>query len=97
MLTGKGGYIGVFKNEKGLFIIDDQFANISGKIFDKLKTISDIPISIFVNTHFHGDQTRGNSNFSEKGATIHAQNNVRQRIIENRRGDCKRRFSNPKT
>ncbi len=80
MLTGQGGNIGVFKNEKGLFIIDDQFARLSDKILTKLKTISDQPVTMVINTHFHGDHTGGNENMANQGATIFAQKNVRSRM-----------------
>ncbi|MEW7277336.1 MBL fold metallo-hydrolase [Aquimarina sp. 2201CG1-2-11] len=80
MLTGKGGNIGVFKNEKGLFIIDDQFANVSEQLFATLKTISNQPITTVVNTHFHGDHTGGNENIAKSGAIIYAQKNVRHRM-----------------
>ncbi|TPN86038.1 MBL fold metallo-hydrolase [Aquimarina algicola] len=81
MLTGQGGNIGVFKNEKGLFIIDDQFARLSKRILTKLKSISNQPVTMVINTHFHGDHTGGNKNFTEQGATIFAQKNVRSRMV----------------
>ncbi len=81
MLTGQGGNIGVFKNEKGLFIIDDQFARLSDKILKNLKTISDQPVTMVINTHYHGDHTGGNENMTQQGATIFAQKNVRSRMI----------------
>ncbi len=80
MLTGQGGNIGVFKNEKGLFIIDDQFARLSDKILTNLKTISDQPVTMVINTHYHGDHTGGNENMANKGAMIFAQKNVRSRM-----------------
>ncbi|MBQ4818680.1 MBL fold metallo-hydrolase [Aquimarina sp. MMG016] len=80
MLTGQGGNIGVFKNEKGIFIIDDQFARLSGKILSSLKTISDQPVTMVINTHYHGDHTGGNKNMTDQGATIFAQKNVRSRM-----------------
>ncbi len=80
MLTGRGGNIGVFKNEKGLFIIDDQFARLSEKILTGLKTISDKPVTMVINTHYHGDHTGGNENMTKQGATIFAQKNVRSRM-----------------
>ncbi len=81
MLVGQGGNIGAFKNEKGLFIIDDQFAKLSDKILNSLKKISDQPVTMLVNTHYHGDHTGGNANLAKQGATIFAQKNVRSRMI----------------
>ncbi|MUP46395.1 MBL fold metallo-hydrolase [Gramella sp. BOM4] len=83
MLTGAGGNIGILTGNDGIFMIDDQFAPLSEKIIQKLKTISDEPITYLVNTHHHGDHTGGNSKFKEQGALLFAHENVRKRIKEN--------------
>ncbi|MDT0557716.1 MBL fold metallo-hydrolase [Ichthyenterobacterium sp. W332] len=80
VLEGAGGQIGVSVGEDGVFIIDDQFSPLSNKIITKLKELSDKPISIVVNTHFHGDHTGGNENMGKLGATIIAHENVRERL-----------------
>ncbi len=80
MLTGAGGNIGVLTGEDGIIMVDDQFAPLSEKIMNKLKTLSDQPVKYLVNTHHHGDHTGGNQNFQEKGALIFAQTNVRKRL-----------------
>lgn len=80
MLTGAGGNIGILSGEDGLFMIDDQFATLSPRIIQKLKTISDKQVKFLVNTHHHGDHTGGNSNFQKEGALIFAHENVRKRL-----------------
>lgn len=80
MLTGAGGNIGILSGEDGIFMIDDQFATLSPKIIQKLKTISDKPVKFLVNTHHHGDHTGGNINFQKEGALIFAHENVRKRL-----------------
>ncbi len=80
MLKGAGGNIGILTGEDGVFMIDDQFAGLSPKIIDKLKTLSDKPVTYLVNTHHHGDHTGGNSNFQEEGALIFSHENVRKRL-----------------
>lgn len=37
LLKGKGGNIGLFIGEDGSFIIDDQFAPLTGKILEAIK------------------------------------------------------------
>ena len=81
MLTGAGGNIGLSVGTDGVFMIDDQFADLSPKIRAAIKTLSDRPVSFLVNTHFHGDHTGGNKNFEAAGATIVAQDNVRKRLL----------------
>lgn len=82
MLKGRGGNIGVSVGNDGVFMIDDQFAPLTPKILEAVKSISDKPIKFLVNTHYHGDHTGGNSNFEKKGALILAHENVRKRLKE---------------
>lgn len=81
MLKGAGGNIGVLTGDDGIIMIDDQFAPLSEKILNKLKTLSDQPVKYLVNTHHHGDHTGGNANFQQEGALIFAQTNVRERLL----------------
>ncbi len=80
MVQGAGGNIGVLTGEDGVFMIDDQFAALSSRILDKVKTLSDKPVKFLVNTHHHGDHTGGNANLSNQGALIFAHENVRKRL-----------------
>jgi len=81
MLTGAGGNIGVSAGNDGLVIIDDQFAELSDKIKAALKPLSKGNKTFLVNTHYHGDHTGGNAQFSEH-AVIMAHDNVRIRLAE---------------
>lgn len=85
MLTGAGGNIGLSVGADGVFMIDDQFAELSPKIEAAIRTVSDKPIRFLVNTHFHGDHTGGNANFKEAGATIVAHKNVRKRLMDDQK------------
>lgn len=80
MLVGAGGNIGVSVGDDGVFVIDDQYADLTPKIIAAIKTLSDKPIKILVNTHWHGDHTGGNENLSKLGTTIIAHDNVRVRL-----------------
>ena len=82
MLKGAGGNIGISVGEDGVFMIDDQYSQMSSKISEAVKTLSDQPIKFLVNTHHHGDHTGGNATFEEKGALIFAHENVRKRLNE---------------
>ncbi len=82
MLTGRGGNIGISIGEDGVFMIDGQFAPLSEKILSAIKSLSDKPVKLLVNTHWHGDHTGGNVNFQKKGITIMAHDNVRKRLKE---------------
>ena len=81
MLEGSGGNIGVSIGEDGVVLVDDQFAPLAPKIRAALKGITDKPIRFVLNTHFHGDHTGGNAQFSAE-APIIAHENVRKRLQE---------------
>ena len=80
MLTGMGGNIGLSVGTDGALLIDDQFAPLSDKIKAAVGKVTDRPIRMIVNTHYHGDHVGGNDNFGKAGAVIIAQDNVRLRL-----------------
>lgn len=80
MLTGEGGNIGVSVGADGVFMIDDQFAPLSEKIKAAVAALSDQPIRLLINTHWHYDHTGGNERFANEGVIIVAHHNVRKRM-----------------
>ncbi len=80
VLYGAGGNIGVFAGEDGLIMIDSQFAPLSERITDAIARISGNDIKFVINTHWHGDHTGGNGNFSADGAVIVGHEYVKRRI-----------------
>ncbi|MEO8443016.1 MAG: MBL fold metallo-hydrolase [Betaproteobacteria bacterium] len=80
LLTGEGGNIGVSAGDDGVFVIDDQFAPLTARILAAIKAISDKPVRLLINTHWHYDHTGGNENFGKAGVVIVAQDNVRKRL-----------------
>jgi glyoxylase-like metal-dependent hydrolase (beta-lactamase superfamily II) len=63
MLQGSGGNIGASVGDDGIVIVDDEFLPLADKIEAALKGISDKPIKVVLNTHWHGDHTGGKSTF----------------------------------
>lgn len=80
MMTGSGGNLGLSIGEDAVFVIDDQFAPLSGKITAAVAQLTPKPIRFIVNTHWHFDHTGGNENFGRAGAVIVAHDNVRKRM-----------------
>ena len=80
MLVGAGGNLGLSVGEDGAFLIDDQFAPLSGKIMAAIAELTDAPVEFLANTHWHGDHTGGNEAFGNAGAVIVAHDNVRVRM-----------------
>ncbi len=81
MLQGKGGNIGLSIGKDGIFMIDDQYADGIEQVQNEIKKISDKPIRLLINTHFHGDHTGGNSAMADSGTIIFSQENVRNRLL----------------
>ena len=80
MITGEGGNIGLFIGEDGTFLIDDQFAPLTEKILEAIKSVGgDFP-KFLINTHYHGDHTGGNENLGKGGTLIFSHDNVRERL-----------------
>lgn len=80
MLIGSGGNIGVSNGADGVLIIDDQYAPMTEKIQAAIAQITDQPVKMVLNTHWHGDHTGGNENLARAGALIIAHDNVRTRM-----------------
>ena len=79
-LTGRGGNLGLSVGEDGTYLIDDQYAPLTGKILAAIKQLTPEPVRFVVNTHYHGDHTGGNENMGEAGALLVAHENVRRRM-----------------
>jgi glyoxylase-like metal-dependent hydrolase (beta-lactamase superfamily II) len=79
-LEGQGGNVGVLVGDDGVLMIDDQFAPLSEKLTAAIRTLSQKPIRMLINTHVHGDHTGGNENFAKMGVDIVAHDNVRVRL-----------------
>jgi len=80
-LEGQGGTIGVLAGPDGVFLVDTQFAPLTGKIVAAVKQISPNPIRFVVNTHVHPDHTGGNENLGKMGAVIFARDELRNRLM----------------
>lgn len=81
MLEGAGGNIGVSVGDDGIVLVDDEFAPLAPKIKEALRGLTDKPIRVVLNTHWHGDHTGGNAIFGAE-APIVAHENVRKRLME---------------
>ena len=81
MLMGQGGNIAVSIGEDGVLMVDDQFAPLSDKIKTAISSLGGDAPTFLVNTHWHGDHSGGNENFSDQ-ATIIAHDNVRARLTD---------------
>ncbi len=80
MLAGSGGNLGVCVGEDGVLLIDDQFAPLTDKIYEAIAKLTDQPVRLLINTHYHYDHVGGNENIGKKGSVIISHENVRKRM-----------------
>jgi len=81
MLEGEGGNMTVAVGDDGIILVDSEFAPLHDKIKAAIAAISNQPIRYVVNTHFHGDHSGGDGPFRKDGATVVANENVRNRLL----------------
>jgi glyoxylase-like metal-dependent hydrolase (beta-lactamase superfamily II) len=79
MLQSIGGNIGVLIGKDGVLLVDTQYSELSNKIKEAIRRISNGKVKYVVNTHWHRDHTDGNINYGSE-AIIIAHNNVRKRL-----------------
>jgi cyclase len=63
MLKGGGGNTAVFVGSGGVVVVDTKNPGWGQPILDKIKEITDKPVTTIVNTHTHGDHVSGNVEF----------------------------------
>ena len=60
VIRGGGGNTAVFATAQGLTIVDTKSPGWGQPLLDKIKTLSDKPITTVINTHTHYDHVSGN-------------------------------------
>ena len=60
VIRGGGGNTAVFATAKGLTLVDTKNPGWGQPLLDKIKTISDKPVTTVINTHTHYDHVSGN-------------------------------------
>jgi cyclase len=63
VFTEKGGTIAFLNTKEGMVVVDSQFPEQSQHLIEELKKQSTNPFKLLINTHHHGDHTRGNISF----------------------------------
>jgi len=63
VLKGGGGNTAVFITSKGVVVVDTKNPGWGQPIIDKIKSVTDKPVTTIINTHTHGDHVSGNVEF----------------------------------
>jgi cyclase len=64
VITGGGGNTAAFITEKGVAVIDTKIPGLGPQILEKVKSVTDKPVIMVINTHTHGDHVGSNSAFT---------------------------------
>ncbi len=63
VMRGGGGNSGVFITASGVVVVDTKNPGWGKPLLDKIKTVTDRPVTMIINTHTHGDHVSGNVEF----------------------------------
>ena len=79
--TFSGGNVAVLITDAGVTLVDTKLPGFGPTILERIKTVTNKPVTRIINTHTHGDHTGGNGSF---GATVESivQENTRTNMTK---------------
>src|SRR6476660_1961867 len=103
VLKGGGGNTAVFVTSNGVVVVDAKNPGWGQPILDKIKELTNKPVTTLINTHTHGDHVSGNVEFPATVDVVVQENtkaNMEKMDIfkqNNNRGMAKRTFKDKMT
>ncbi|MBZ5557156.1 MAG: MBL fold metallo-hydrolase [Acidobacteriia bacterium] len=103
VLKGGGGNTAVFVTATGVVVVDAKNPGWGQPILDKIKTLTNKPVTMLINTHTHGDHVSGNVEFPatiDVVTQVNTKANMEKMDIfkqNNNRGMAKRTFKDKMT
>jgi cyclase len=76
VIKGGGGNTAAFITSKGVVLVDTKNPNWGQRIMDQVRTVTDKPVTMIINTHTHGDHN-GSNEFFPASVEIVAQENTK--------------------
>src|SRR3954451_5547473 len=76
-----GGRAMVLFGPDGVLLGDTQNRQVAEKTLKAIRSFTDAPIKVLVNTHIHSDHTGANAFFARQGALIFSQGNLRAEML----------------
>jgi glyoxylase-like metal-dependent hydrolase (beta-lactamase superfamily II) len=65
----------------GVLLVDTENRQVAEKTLKTIRSFTDAPIKILVNTHIHPDHTGANAFFAKQGAVIFSQENLQSEML----------------
>ena len=81
VMLGGGGNTAVLIADDGVLVVDTKFSAAGRRLPALIKSITDKPVKVIINTHYHADHTHGNPNYP-RGTDVIAQRRTRNHLIE---------------
>jgi len=76
-----GGRVMVLFGSDGVLMVDTQNRQVAEKALQAIRSFTNAPIKVVVNSHIHSDHTGANAFFAKQGALIFAQDNLRAEML----------------
>src|SRR5438045_7511388 len=64
----------------GVLMVDTENRQVAEKTLQAVRSFTNAPIKVLVNTHVHGDHTGANAFFARQGALIFSQENLQSKL-----------------
>jgi cyclase len=80
VVQGGGGNTAVLIGNDGVLVVDTKFARPGRQLAATVAALTDKPVKVIINTHYHFDHTRGNVNYAP-GTDVIAQRHTRARLL----------------
>jgi cyclase len=76
-----GGRAMALFGPEGVLLVDTENRQVAEKTLKAIRSFTDGPIKVLVNTHIHSDHTGANAFFARQGAVIFAQENLQSEML----------------
>src|SRR5436190_5533538 len=76
-----GGRAMVLFGPDGVLMVDTENRQVADKTLKAIRSFTNAPIKVLVNTHIHPDHTGANAFFAGQGALIFAQEDLRSEMV----------------
>ncbi len=76
VITGGGGNTAALVTDTGVVLVDTKLANWGERIMEKVRSVTDKPVTTIINTHTHGDHV-GSNEFFQPSVEIVTQENTK--------------------
>ncbi len=82
LITGGGGNTAAFVTEEGVVVVDTKLLAWGPAILDMIRSVTDKPVTMIINTHTHGDHVGSNAHFPSVAIVAHENTKTNMQRME---------------